>query len=47
MKAGTVIFDFQAERKSLHAEPSRAENPSARRAMARANSAWTHHYYLL
>ena len=33
---------FRAERKRPRAEPSQAENPSAR-AMARASSARTHH----
>ena len=39
------IFDFLSERKRSRAQLSRAEKPSAR-AMARASSARTHHYYL-
>mgnify|MGYP006975726399 CR=1 FL=1 len=37
------IIDFELKRKRPRAEPSRAENPSAR-ALARASSARTHHY---
>ena len=40
------IFDFELKGKRSRAEPSRAENPSAR-AMARASSARTHHYYIV
>jgi hypothetical protein len=38
------IFDFELKGKRSRAEPSRAENPSAR-ALAQASSARTHHYY--
>jgi hypothetical protein len=37
------IFDFELNGKRSRAEPSQAENLSAR-AMARASSARTHHY---
>ena len=40
------IFDFELKGKRSRAEPSQAENPSAR-ALARASSARTHHYYLV
>ena len=40
------IFDFELNEKRSRAEPSRAENPSAR-AMARASSARGHHYKIL
>ena len=39
------IFDFELKGKRSRAELSRAENPSAR-AVARASSARTHHYYV-
>ena len=39
------IFGFELSEKRSRAEPSRAENPSAR-ALARASSARTHHYNL-
>ena len=40
-----LIFDFELKGKRSRAEPSQAENPSAR-ALARASSARTHHYHL-
>ena len=40
------IFDFELKGKRSGAKPSQAKNPSAR-ALARASSARTHHYYIL
>ena len=40
------IFDFELNGKRSRADPSRAENPSAR-AMARASSARAHHYQVV